>query len=107
MSVTVVHMTIGTIILGIMGIIAGILIIIYAYQIQTRIMPFSMVEKFLGPGSGTLGYKLLGIVFIIFSVGFMFGFIKTSPTQTTTTNNKPQTTITQPQSNTGGGTFAQ
>lgn len=66
------------IVLSIIGIALGIAIIVFAYDLEHKVMHFGLFEKQLGPGGGTNGYKITGLLIILFSIMVMFGFLDTS-----------------------------
>lgn len=85
-------------IVGLLGIGAGILVILQAYNLQHKVMPFGIAEKYLGPGQGTTGYKLVGLAIIALSFFAFVGVIDLFPSSTPTspmTQTSDQTPQTQ------------
>ena len=100
--------------IGLLCIAAGIGVIVGAYWLEHSILHFGLAEKYLGPGGGTLGYKLVGLIMIVFGVAIGFGLLdlggdtlnqsganteQEAPAATTPNNPAPVPS--------GGGNFAQ
>ncbi len=54
----------------------GIGLIIWGNKLN-NFMPFTIGQKFVG--SGTIAYQLLGVIFILLSLFFIFGIINLFP----------------------------
>jgi tetrahydromethanopterin S-methyltransferase subunit F len=65
----------GNIILGLIGIAAGVWMIKDAFYINHHLYFLDFVERKWGPGSGTNAYRILGIVVCIFSIFVMVGIL--------------------------------
>ena len=57
---------------GLLGVVAGILIIKYTYQITRATGSFGWAEEHLGGGTNTL-FKIIGVVLIVVSFMWMTG----------------------------------
>ena len=98
--------------IGLVCIAVGVAVIVGSYWLEHSILHFSLAEKYLGPGNGTLGYKLVGLGLIGFGVAIAFGILdlggdtlgnSATPEQTTPTSNPSPPTPTP----SSGGNFAQ
>lgn len=68
-------MTVGNIILGIIGLALGILITKEAYNLNHHFYFLDFIEKKFGGGSGTYAYRFLGIFICFFSILVIIGVI--------------------------------
>lgn len=66
---------IGNIILGGLGVALGILIMKEAFYINHHLFFLDFVEKKFGGGTGTLAYRIVGLVLCFFSIAVMIGLI--------------------------------
>lgn len=62
--------------IGLVCIGAGVAVILASYWLEHSVIHFALAERFLGPGSGTLGYKLVGLLLIAFGVAIAFGVLE-------------------------------
>ena len=76
----------SNIIIGIIGSIAGTLIIKEAFHLNHHIYFLDFVERKYGPGSGTTAYRFVGLAICVLSVLTMIGLIDLAGSQ-----NKVQT----------------
>lgn len=71
----------SNIIIGIIGAIAGTLIIKEAFHINHHIYFLDFVERKYGPGSGTTAYRFVGLAICVLSILTMIGLIDISGSQ--------------------------
>jgi hypothetical protein len=69
-------MTFKTFILGLIGIVAGLLIIKYREKLQTWTGNISFAEKYIGPGGTFTLLLLIGSATVILSILFMTGILQ-------------------------------
>ena len=98
--------------IGLVCVGVGVAVIVGSYWLEHSILHFGLAEKYLGPGGGTLGYKLVGLGLIGFGVAIGFGILDLSGSELGNTANSPQTPTPDPSTSpapvpSGGGTFAQ
>lgn len=69
-------MTIKSFILGLIGIVAGLLIIKYREKLQTWTGNISFAERYLGPGGTFTLLLLIGAATVILSILYMTGILQ-------------------------------
>ena len=98
--------------IGLVCIAVGVAVIVGSYWLEHSILHFGLAEKYLGPGGGTLGYKLVGLGLIAFGVAIAFGILDLSGSELGNTPDSPQTPTTDTPATpaptpSSGGNFAQ
>jgi hypothetical protein len=69
------NLSIGNIIMGLIGLAIGIYLIVKAYYLNHHVMFLDWAEKKWGPGSGTTTYRLIGLGLCFFSLFVIVGWI--------------------------------
>jgi len=68
------NFTFGGFILGSILILVGVLLIVNAYHLNHHVLFLGWAEQKWGPGSGTLAYKVIGMILIAFAFVVIPGF---------------------------------
>jgi hypothetical protein len=104
--------SVPNIVLGVIGIGLGVLVTYSAYHINHHILFAGWVEKKWGPGTGTLFYRLFGLVIAIFSILVFLGIVDLygsafgSNTPSTQTRTNQGNTLVPRNSGQSGGRIA-
>jgi hypothetical protein len=67
--------SVGNIVFGVFGLIVGFWVMYNAYYIHHQIYYFGWAEKKLGPGMGTVAYRIVGVCLMLFSIFVLTGWI--------------------------------
>jgi hypothetical protein len=69
------NFNITNIIIGLIGIAIGVLTLKEAYYINNHIYFLDFIERKYGPGTGTLAYRLIGLLTCVLSIFVIVGLI--------------------------------
>ena len=63
----------SNLIIGLIGLAGGVAMIYYAFTLNHQVYFLDFVERKFGGGSGTTAYRVIGLLFCIFSIFVMLG----------------------------------
>jgi hypothetical protein len=72
------NFSIGNLIIGIIGVIAGIYIMKEAFFLNSKVLRLHFAERKFGPGTGTTAYTFIGLGIVIFSIFVAIGSVNIS-----------------------------
>lgn len=102
----------SNLIIGLTGLAGGVAMVYYAFALNHKVYFLDFIERRFGRGTGTAAYRVIGLLFCIFSVFVMLGRINLSgdigagPEQTRKSSTPSKINIT-PTVNPGGSLIGQ